>query len=55
MQIMVPELFLDFGAVMPFDVLNESWNITESEVGSLSLEIGSEINGDLRILVFERS
>lgn len=45
---------LDFGAVMPFDVLNESWNITESEVDRLALEIGSEVNGDLRILVFEK-
>ena len=45
---------LDFGAVIPFDVLNESWNITESEVDRLALEIGSEMAGDLEILVFEK-
>ena len=45
---------LDFGAVVPFDALNENWKITELEFDRLALEIGSEINGDLRILVFEK-
>ena len=45
---------LDFGATTPFDVLNENWSITESEFDRLALEIGSETNGDLKILVFEK-
>ncbi|MEQ3676096.1 MAG: hypothetical protein ABNH19_12995 [Dokdonia sp.] len=47
-------LTLDFGTAVPFDVLNDSWRITESEIGGLALEIGSEANGDLRVLVFEK-
>tara|TARA_R110002049_G_scaffold88627_8_gene223513 strand:+ start:5515 stop:6576 length:1062 start_codon:yes stop_codon:yes gene_type:complete len=47
-------VILDFGSVMPFNDLNNPWNITESEFGTLALEIGSEANGDLRILVFEK-
>ncbi|MFC4721676.1 hypothetical protein ACFO5O_05065 [Geojedonia litorea] len=45
---------LDFGAVMPHSNLNESWKITNLEADSLSLEIGSESNGDLKVLVFEK-
>ncbi len=45
---------LDFGTTTPFDVLNENWTITESEVDRLALEIGSVVNGVLKILVFEK-
>ncbi|MCH7523722.1 MAG: hypothetical protein IIC74_01615, partial [Bacteroidetes bacterium] len=45
---------LDFDSITPFNDLNENWNIIESEVDRLALEIGSEINGDLKILVFEK-
>ncbi len=47
-------VILNFGTTVPFDVLNENWKITESEVDRLALEIGSEINEDLKILVFEK-
>ncbi|MAL59038.1 MAG: hypothetical protein CMC14_03230 [Flavobacteriaceae bacterium] len=47
-------VILDFGSVIPFNDLNNPWNITESEFGTLALEIGSEANGDLEILVFEK-
>jgi hypothetical protein len=45
---------LNFGSTAPFDVLNENWKIIESEVDRLALETGSEINGDLKVLVFEK-
>lgn len=45
---------LNFGAVVPFNVLNENWKITEIEFDRLALEIGSETAGDLKILVFEK-
>jgi len=45
---------LNFGVTAPFNVLNENWYITESEVDRLALTIGSETNGDLKILVFEK-
>lgn len=47
-------VILDFGTIAPFDVLNENWQITESEAGRLALQTGSEINGDLKVLVFEK-
>ncbi|XCF04764.1 hypothetical protein ABI125_08480 [Tamlana crocina] len=45
---------LGFGTVEPFNDLNNPWKITESEFDTLALEIGSEANGDLEILVFEK-
>ena len=48
------KVVLDFGSIAPFNVLNENWDIIESEVDRLALEIGSEINGNLRVLVFEK-
>jgi hypothetical protein len=47
-------IVLDFGTVALFDVLSENWKITEIEVNRLALEIGSELAGDLKILVFEK-
>ena len=47
-------VILNFGNIPPFDVLNENWKITESEVDRLALEIGSEAGMDLKILVFEK-
>ncbi|MBN4085169.1 hypothetical protein JYT89_02370 [Flavobacteriaceae bacterium AH-315-B10] len=47
-------VIFNFDATAPFNVLNENWNITESQADRLALEIGSETNGDLKILVFEK-
>lgn len=44
----------DFGTFAPLDALNESWIISESDFDNLALEIGSEMTGDLRVLVFEK-
>lgn len=47
-------IVLDFAAVVPFEVLNKRWKIREIEVDILELEIGSEMAGDLKTLVFEK-
>lgn len=45
---------LDFAAVEPFEVLNKKWEITEIEADEIELEMGSEMEGDLETLVFEK-
>ena len=45
---------MNFGAVPPFDVLNEKWKITESEADRLALEIDIDSIENLKLLVFDK-
>jgi hypothetical protein len=43
---------MNFGAVPPFDVLNEK--LKKVKAGRLALKLDTDSTGDLKILVFEK-
>ena len=50
-----PKLYLDFGAIAPWDDLNSDWHIIENTDSKIRLEDVSGGNGGTDLLTFEKN